>query len=298
MLAHFAVLSFTWLATPTGMLITISTDVPAHLQLRSTLLQPWLHVLPRKRRGLWLNDDVRFCFDVYDDLEQQEAGDTTSHTFLVPSWVTDTPLWSYTWGYIEGLVSPSTSAIFKYVSPSAWPPPPAPVRYAFGRVFTASGITVRARYPWADAAIFDNDANITTSTEAYIFTLGNPDHTLTVSLREVDALDKPTGPDLVADTINLQDGVIDGGDGGSFPVYRQTATLPHVMPPFHRYALVTIWGIPRDNVYYRFRDTGWIGAKDAGQTGIVTQWRASGDPPVTWNPTLVIPQCFEMWGTR
>ncbi len=298
MIQHISIRNVTWELVPAGVSLTVATDIPSTLYVRWTEFKPWIHRLPRLRRGMWLNDDVRFCFDVYTDDIQDEAGDVTDHTWLFPDWPIGGDHWLYFRGEVAGEISPSTSPIFSYTRTSAFPPPPAPVRYAFARLFTATGRTFRARYPWADAAVFDNDANLTHSTEAYIFTLGNPDHTLTVSLREVDGANKPTGADLVADTINLQDGIIDGGDGGSYPVYRQTATLPHVMPPFHRYALVTIWGIPRDNVYYRFRDNGWIGDKDEGQAGVVTQWRASGDPPITWNPALVIPQCFEMWGSQ
>ena len=295
---RISVRDVTWELDPAGVLLTVTTDVASVLWARNTTHQPWVHRKPRLRRGMWLNDDVRFCFDVYDDTRQIEPGDVKLHTWLFPDFEIGDPHWLYFWGEVAGVVSPSTSAILEYLRTQPFPPPPAPVRYAFARIFTGSGRTFRARYPWSDAAVFDNDGHITTSTEAYIFTIGNPDHTLTVSLREVDGANKPTGADLVADTINLQDGVIDGGDGGSYTVYRHTATLPHVMPPLHRYALVTIWGIPRDNVYYRFRETGWIGDKDEGQAGVVAQFRSSGDPPLTWNATLVVPQCFEMWGSQ
>jgi len=65
---------------------------------------------------MWLNDDVRFCFDVFTDIEQDEPGDTLQHTFTLSPCVTGFQFWYYLWGYVDGVLSPSTSAILEYKS--------------------------------------------------------------------------------------------------------------------------------------------------------------------------------------
>ncbi|GAJ08136.1 unnamed protein product, partial [marine sediment metagenome] len=56
---------FAYTETPTGTMVVIVTDIPCHLFIRWTVLEPWIHSKPVLRRGMWLNDDVRFCFDVF-----------------------------------------------------------------------------------------------------------------------------------------------------------------------------------------------------------------------------------------
>lgn len=102
--------------------ITATTDRTSHLWLRWTLLQPWVHKRPVLRRGLWLNDDVRFCFDVYQDLEQSEPGDTLTHTFIFHPCVPNLHFHYYLWGYVAEILSPSTSPIFQYHGDPVCPP--------------------------------------------------------------------------------------------------------------------------------------------------------------------------------
>lgn len=97
--------------TPTydGFSITAFTDVPCHLYCRTTAQEPRIHKEPSYRRGLWINDDVRFCFTVYDDLEQEEAEDTIEHSFIVEPWPVCYTKWFYLHGTIDALPSVSTS---------------------------------------------------------------------------------------------------------------------------------------------------------------------------------------------
>jgi len=97
--------------------ITVTTDVPCHLFCRLSLKEPWIHKKPSLRRGVQFAEDVRFCFTVYEDNEQTEAGDTITHTWAKPSWPPCTTKWCYFWGYIGGEVSISTSPFFKYHRP-------------------------------------------------------------------------------------------------------------------------------------------------------------------------------------
>lgn len=106
----------------TGNTVIVTTDIPSHLWLRWTTIPPRIHKKPVLRRGMWLNDDVRFCFDVYNDLEQQEEGDTLIHTFVMSPCVSFRQFWYYLWGYVSGELSPSTSSIHEYPPSLECPP--------------------------------------------------------------------------------------------------------------------------------------------------------------------------------
>ena len=69
-----------------GFKLTATTDVPCHLFCRMTTTPPRKHALPSYRRGLYMQGDIRFCFVVYEDNEQEEPGDTLIHTFNKPAW--------------------------------------------------------------------------------------------------------------------------------------------------------------------------------------------------------------------
>ncbi|MBU2072712.1 MAG: hypothetical protein KKA68_20965 [Gammaproteobacteria bacterium] len=91
---------------------------------------------------MWLNDDVRFCFTVFEDNEQYETGDTLIHTFWKTSWDVCTTKWCYFFASISGLFSVSTSPIFEYhndgVDPVPVPPPPPTMRVPIlgGSIYT------------------------------------------------------------------------------------------------------------------------------------------------------------------
>lgn len=105
-------LKYTWLSD--GFQFVAYTDVPCHLYCRMTTTQPRRHALPSGRRGTYLQGDVRFCFVVYEDNEQEEDGDTLVHTFIKPSWPVCETRWFYFIGSIDGVWSVSESPIFKF----------------------------------------------------------------------------------------------------------------------------------------------------------------------------------------
>ena len=77
-------------------------------------------------------DDVRFCFDVYDDFEQDEDGDTLEHTFSLEDWPVCTTKWLYLWGTIADIVCVSTSAPFHFHRTAPLVPPPGVIdRFEF-----------------------------------------------------------------------------------------------------------------------------------------------------------------------
>ncbi|MBA7582244.1 hypothetical protein ES708_24168 [subsurface metagenome] len=56
----------------------------------------------------------RYCFVSYTDVEQEEAGDTIHHTFLIAPWMVGETRWYYFLGTINGAESKSRSALFEY----------------------------------------------------------------------------------------------------------------------------------------------------------------------------------------
>jgi hypothetical protein len=100
-----------------------TTDVACHLWARWTENEPQFHPLTMVIRGQTVPWSLRTCFTAYQDLEQDEAGDTLSHTFTWNPWIYCITRWFYCYGTIGGLKSPSTSGIFKYHNQFVPPPP-------------------------------------------------------------------------------------------------------------------------------------------------------------------------------
>lgn len=64
-----------------------TTNKPVHLWLRLTDHPTRKHLSSELVRGETKMTDLKFCFTVYDDIEQEEAGDTLEHTFIVRGWL-------------------------------------------------------------------------------------------------------------------------------------------------------------------------------------------------------------------
>lgn len=118
------ILTIGYSATVDTVTITITTDFPCHLFMRWSLIPPRKHRAAVLRRGLWLMTDFYYCFDVFKDNEQEEAGDTTTHTFIKPDWPFCQTRYFYFIGSRDSLASPSESCIFEYHNKSTAPPPP------------------------------------------------------------------------------------------------------------------------------------------------------------------------------
>ena len=95
-----------------GFVITVTTDIPCHLYMRLTTLQPQIHRVPRLRRGIALHTDLYFCFTTFDENEQAEPGDKLIHTFIKQNWPLNETRHFYFRGEISGVPSVSTSPIF------------------------------------------------------------------------------------------------------------------------------------------------------------------------------------------
>lgn len=118
----------------TGVRIVAITDVASHLFCRLTSEEPRIHKKTSIIRGLSLKDDVRFCFTVFEDNEQFEAGDTFTHTWWKTSWPVCTTKYLYLWGTIAGATAVSTSPFFKYHNTGESPVPPPDTMYQLNAI--------------------------------------------------------------------------------------------------------------------------------------------------------------------
>ncbi|MBA7535455.1 hypothetical protein ES705_27711 [subsurface metagenome] len=102
--------------------VVIETDVPCHLWLRFTDETPRKHPKTVSRRGLRMGYDIRICFVAYKDLEQEEPGDTPTHTFIITGIPFCSSVYFYFYGTSAGETMVYTSAIFSFFYPFGTPP--------------------------------------------------------------------------------------------------------------------------------------------------------------------------------
>jgi hypothetical protein len=111
-LLHFVVRNITFTPTANGYTVITYTNNPVHLWKRETTTEPQKHIIPVERRGTLAGTFIDQCFVAFTDVEQNEAGDTFTHTFTQEPWPACETRWFYFWGTVGGVVSPSASAIF------------------------------------------------------------------------------------------------------------------------------------------------------------------------------------------
>lgn len=93
-------------------LVTVTTNAACHLYLRYSDVFPRIHRKSMVRRGLATDWDARYCFTVYQHIEQNEAGDTFTHTFTWPDWENCNTRYFYFWGTMGGQDMVSDTPIF------------------------------------------------------------------------------------------------------------------------------------------------------------------------------------------
>lgn len=139
--------------TADGYIIVIQTDVPSHLWMRWTVVLPHEHLIQRTKRGLAFLVDKYFCFDVYEDNEQEEAGDTLVHTFIKEPWPVCETRYFYFHGEISGVPSKSTTTIFKKhrtappFGPPQWIECPLTQKPVYHQAYDASWEAARTNLP-------------------------------------------------------------------------------------------------------------------------------------------------------
>lgn len=102
--------SHSWVDTELD--IFLLTDVPVHLTLCYTDKPERMHLRTKIKRGEPLPAVPYYCFTECIPVEQDEPGDTTEHTFVIPDWFPCQRRWWRFTGTIGGVESPSTSPIF------------------------------------------------------------------------------------------------------------------------------------------------------------------------------------------
>lgn len=95
-----------------GFTVHLTTNVPCHLWLYYTSQENWVHRKPVLDRGIMLPYDAYWCFVAWASLEQEEAGDTTIHTFNWLGWEHCQTKYFRFAGRIAGQDSPSDSPVF------------------------------------------------------------------------------------------------------------------------------------------------------------------------------------------
>lgn len=81
---------------------------------------PQKHIVQAPSRGTSIRDDLYFCLVVYHDNEQEEAGDTLTHTFIKEPWAVCETRYFYFWGTVGGESSPSETPTFA-LHRTQWP---------------------------------------------------------------------------------------------------------------------------------------------------------------------------------
>ncbi len=142
---HFAVLDVVGVPLDAAYSITATTDVPCHLWARMSWTPPRRHSLPSMLRGLRITGDIRFCFVVYEDNEQLEAGDTIIHTWVKDNWPVCQTRWFYFIGSIDDAPVVSETCFFEFHYPDK---PPPPVYTSIILEVTADGTETGIRDEW------------------------------------------------------------------------------------------------------------------------------------------------------
>lgn len=112
-ISNWAPMDVVYYPDDTAIYIQVTTDIPVHLFMRWTLIEPKTHATELVRRGISLPYATRWCFVVWEENEQLEAGDTYIHTFYKPNWPVCQTRWFYFIGTKQAEESPSASPIFK-----------------------------------------------------------------------------------------------------------------------------------------------------------------------------------------
>ncbi|MBA7637555.1 hypothetical protein ES703_45200 [subsurface metagenome] len=97
--------------TADGFIVVLTTDVPCHLWLYWTFKVPWTHRTSAVHRGLNVPWDAYWCFVAWQKIEQDEDGDTTTHTFNWTGWEVCQTRYFRFHGTVDGQDSPSDTAI-------------------------------------------------------------------------------------------------------------------------------------------------------------------------------------------
>ena len=118
---HFAIPGIYYTHWDIGLTIRITTSVPCHLTLYHTDKKPLKHHTSRIVRGLSVPWRTYFCFVAWQEVEQEEIGDSLYHTFELPDWLEGQKKWFTFRGEVNTISSPSVGPIFEHTHPGGYP---------------------------------------------------------------------------------------------------------------------------------------------------------------------------------
>ncbi|GAI02334.1 unnamed protein product, partial [marine sediment metagenome] len=110
---NWAILDIQQTITATGYKIAVITNVPCHLYMMWTNKEPNKHKIVGLRRGDLALRETRYCFTSWNKNEQEEAGDTLTHTFYKEPWPVCETRWFTFKGEVDTLWTASAGPIFK-----------------------------------------------------------------------------------------------------------------------------------------------------------------------------------------
>lgn len=111
---NWALLTVDYQPLPDGVEIITTTSIPCHLWCYYTDKKPQIHPVTRRVRGVDLPWGAYYCFVAWKSVEQEEPGDTLTHTFNITPWLYCQSKWFTFRGTINGEISPSASPIFQF----------------------------------------------------------------------------------------------------------------------------------------------------------------------------------------
>ncbi len=176
---NWGILTISYTRGCTDEVIETTTDNPCHLTLYWTLNKPLRHKGTLVLRGMPLPWGASFCLNALNEIEQEEPGDTIAHTFIVPDWPHCQTRYFVMAGTVEGIESPSVSAIYE--------------RHHRAR---CTIIVEATKDTWLDKA----NPNLNRGLETYMSVSGNYTHALLwhVSLLSFDIPAVPEGATILS----------------------------------------------------------------------------------------------------
>jgi hypothetical protein len=114
---HFLIIAFDYSCALHVCTFTCTTDVPCHLTAHISDQRPVIRRIPYQKRGADMEASSVTCFVETKTIDQDEAGDTTHHTFQIPMPIYDHLYYWYFTGTQGALPTKSISQIFWHSCP-------------------------------------------------------------------------------------------------------------------------------------------------------------------------------------
>jgi len=121
-LIRWAILSHDCDYTEGVLTIIVTTDQPVHLTLHHTSKNPRTHLRQETDRGLNTMTNPDYCCVEITPVDQNEPGDTLTHTFNPPDWPPCSKHYYYFTATFAGAPTTSNTAIFTYHLQGHWAP--------------------------------------------------------------------------------------------------------------------------------------------------------------------------------